>query len=80
MIKILTQLHLAEAFVNANYTYSDSAKYMYKKMEDSILTAQGTNLAIFDSSMSYYQKDVKSMDEIYAASIDSLSLMEGIAK
>ena len=80
MIKLLTQLHLAEAYVNANYTYSDSAKYMYVILRDSVLKAQGTNVAVFDSSMTYYQNDVKSMDEIYAASIDSLSLLEGIAK
>lgn len=80
MVTVLTQLHLAEAYVNANYTFSDSARYVYKKLEDSILKSQGTNLAIFDSSLAYYQKDVISMDNIYAASIDSLSLMEGIAK
>ncbi|MBC7387999.1 MAG: DUF4296 domain-containing protein [Opitutaceae bacterium] len=80
MVTVLTQLHLAEAYVNANYTFSDSARYLYKSLEDSILKSQGTNLAVFDSSLAYYQKDVKSMDEIYAASIDSLSLMEGISK
>ncbi len=80
MVKILTSLHLAEAYVNANYTFSDSARYVYKKLEDSIFKSKGTNLAVFDSSLAYYQNDVKSMDDIYAASIDSLSLMEGMAK
>jgi len=80
MSNILKELHLAEAFVNSNYQYSDSSKFVYKKLEDSILLAYETKQSIFDSSMIYYQKNVKLLDEIYTRTVDSLSLKEGLAK
>jgi len=80
MINLVSELHLTEAYVNVNYPYSDSARYIFRKLEDSVLKANGTQKTVFDSSMSYYQKDIKTMDEIYAASIDSLTLIEGTNK
>ena len=80
MSHILKDLHLAEAYVNSNFAYNDSSKFLYKKLEDSILVKNGTQLATFDSSMVYYQKHIKLLDEIYAVTIDSLSLKESIGK
>lgn len=80
MATILRELHKAEAFVSTNFQYNDSSKYVYKKLEDSILTANGTQLVAFDSSMAYYSRNIKLLDEIYAEAIDSLSLEESLAK
>jgi hypothetical protein len=80
MAEILENLHLAEAYVNSNFQYSDSSKFVYKRLEDSILKAQGTQLAVFDSSMRFYQKNIKLLDEVYAMTVDSLSLKEALYK
>jgi len=80
MVPLLVDLHLTEAFVNSNYPMSDSARYVYKKMEDSIFKARGLDQPIFDSSMAYYKRNIKLMDEIYVSVVDSLSLREGLQK
>lgn len=80
MATIIRELHLAEAYVNSNFQYNDSSKYVYKKLEDSILTANGTELIAFDSSIAYYSRNIKLLDDIYAEAIDSLSLKESLAK
>jgi len=80
MATVLRELHKAEAYVNTNFQYNDSSKYVYKKLEDSILTANGTQLVAFDSSMAYYGRNIKLLDEIYAEAIDSLSLEESLGK
>ncbi len=80
MVNILMQLHLAEAFVNANYPFSDSSKFVYKSMEDSVLRVQGTDVVTFDSSMAYYQRHAELLDGIYSAVVDSLSLRESVRK
>jgi hypothetical protein len=79
MVQIMKDLHLAEAFVNSNYSYSDSSKYVYKKMEDSLLKTHGTNQMVFDSSLAYYQRDMKALDKIYESVVDSLGLKEDIS-
>jgi hypothetical protein len=78
MVDILTNLHLAEAYVNTNFPFSDSSKYVYKKMQDSILKAQGTDGVAYDSSLAYYQRHVEVLDQIYSSVVDSLSLGETI--
>lgn len=78
MVNILKELHLAEAYVNANFTYTDSSRYLYKKFEDSTYKAYGTDAVTFDSSMAYYHRNIKQLDEIYALVVDSLSLREGV--
>lgn len=78
MVNILKDLHLGEAYVNVNYSLNDSSKYMYHKFEDSTLKAHGTDEVTFDSSMAYYSRNIKLLDEIYALVVDSLSLKEGI--
>jgi hypothetical protein len=80
MATVLCELHKAEAYVNSNFQYNDSSKYIYKKLEDSILAANGTQLVAFDSSMAYYCRNIKLLDEIYAEAIDSLSLEESLGK
>lgn len=80
MAEILENLHLAEAYVNSNFQYSDTSKFVYKRLEDSILKAQGTQLAVFDSSMRFYQINVKLLDKVYALTVDSLSLKEALSK
>ena len=80
MVLLIRDLHLVEAYINANFTYSDSSKFLFKNLEDSIFKAHQTSPVAFDSSMAYYQRNIKDMDEIYAVVVDSLSLMEGTAK
>ena len=80
MATVLRELHKAEAYVSTNFQYNDTSKYIYKKLEDSILTANGTQLIAFDSSMAYYSRNIKLLDEIYAEAIDSLSLEESLGK
>jgi hypothetical protein len=80
MSTILLELHKAEAYINSNFQYNDTSKYIYKKLEDSILAANGTQLVAFDSSMAYYRRNIELLDEIYAEAIDSLSLEESLKK
>ncbi len=75
---ILKDLHMAEAYVNSNFQYNDSSKYLYKKLEDSILNVHGTQSVAFDSSMAYYQRNIEMLDKIYEVTIDSLGMKEGI--
>lgn len=80
MVPLLIDLHLVEAYVNSNYPMSDSAKYIYYKMEDSTFNARGIDRPVFDSSMAYYKRNIKLMDDIYISVVDSLSLREGLQK
>lgn len=80
MVNLLVDLHLVEAFVNSNYPMTDSARYLYKKWEDSTLKAHGTDHIAFDSSMAYYKRNIKLLDEIYVSVVDSLSLKEASVK
>ena len=80
MATVLRELHKAEAYVSTNFQYNDSSKYVYKKLEDSILKANNTELIVFDSSMAYYNRNIKLLDKIYAEAIDSLSVEESLDK
>lgn len=81
MTNLLKDLHLTEAYINSNYAFnSDSAKYAYLEMQDSIFKVYETDSATFDSSLSFYKTHVRLLDEIYISIIDSLNMREGLGK
>ena len=81
MISFLIDLHIAEARINNLNLRRDSAEKLFHKVEDSLFAKNGIDSdTVYDYSYEYYLKDIKGLDEIYSAVVDSLSLRERLSK
>lgn len=80
MVNILINIHIAEAAISLKDLPSDSAQVLYKRKKQEIFKEHGVASSRFYKSYQYYISDIKGMDDIYAAVIDSLSLREAIGK
>jgi hypothetical protein len=80
MVKILIDIHLAEAKVTQRGLPPDSAIKTFQKSENDILRKNGTKPEIFKRSYDYYIHHLQGMDDIYAAVVDSLSFREARGK
>jgi len=79
MGKILTDLHLADAVANQNFTVkdvSDSIAWKNKSFRNLILRKYQIDTAMFDRSFSYYIQRPAEMDSIYARMITDLSRLQ----
>lgn len=75
MINLLVDIHYAEAKVNQAELPKDSSLVYYRYLEDSIFSNYGVDSAVYHESMLYYTKNIKHLDAIYEAVLDSLNLM-----
>lgn len=77
MSLVIADLHLAESKVqNLTYDKADSAAYAYKTLENEIFTKYKITKAQYDTSYSYYSKNLVEFNEIYEKAIDSLDLRQ----
>lgn len=77
MVRILTDIHIAEAKVANMPLPLDSSYLYYGKYKMEIYSKYGIGPERFDRSFDYYVRNLKEMDKIYEVVVDSLSLMEG---
>jgi hypothetical protein len=80
MVKILIDIHLAEAKVTQTGFPPDTAIKAFQKSKNEILKKNGANPEIFKKSYYYYMNNLQGMDDIYAAVVDSLSFREARGK
>ncbi len=81
MINILIDIHIAEAKSGgAALRSQDSSTVYYKTLENMVFKKHGVDSTTYYNSYRYYMKNVKEMDQIYAAVVDSLSLRENSIK
>ncbi len=81
MINILIDIHIAEAKAGGvSLRSQDSATVYYKVLEGDVFKKHGVDSTTYYRSYRYYMNNIKEMDEIYAAVVDSLSLRENSIK
>jgi hypothetical protein len=81
MINILIDIHIAEAKAGgASLRSQDSATVYYKVLEGDVFKKHGVDSTTYYNSYRYYMRNIKEMDQIYAAVVDSLSLRENSIK
>ena len=77
MVDILIDLRLMDAVLNskqriANDGFQDTLKFYY----GSVMEKHGITRERFDKSITYYQRDLKVMDELYEEAITRLSKLK----
>jgi hypothetical protein len=76
MVAYLIDFHLADAKISTLNLPEDSIKKFYGRMELELYKKHKINDSLYLKSLSYYLYDVKGMEDIYSAVVDSLSLRE----
>lgn len=79
-IRIMIQIHTAEAKASHSMLMADSSRYFYKKEEDKIFEKFGVTRDQFKESYRFYAKNPKKLDDLYTSIVDSLSLRESLRK
>jgi hypothetical protein len=80
MVRILIDVHIAEAKVTQMGLAPDSAMKVFQKSKEDILKKNHVKPELFKKSFDYYINNLQGMDDIYAAIVDSLSLREARGK
>lgn len=79
MTSLLIEMHIAEAKVNSLGLNSDSTEMLVDMMTERVLNQTGYSEDEYLASYNYYMKDVRTMEQLYARVVDSLSLREEIS-
>ena len=74
MVKILSEIYLAEEKANQGIHSYDSIKKVFPQFGAVILQRAGVSDSDFRNSMEYYIANPKKLETIYAAVVDSLQL------
>ncbi len=81
MVDILIDIHIAEARAGqVNLRSQDSTQMYYNYLEAKVFKKHKIDTATYNRSYRFYTNNMKYMDEIYAAVVDSLSLRESMGK
>lgn len=80
MVEIIMDVYIAESRVNNFYLEKDSAENLYAEFEKRVFEKHEVSETTYIESYKYYLDDLKAMDEIYGALVDSLSLRERLIR
>jgi hypothetical protein len=80
MVSILTDVHIAEAVVNARSFPLDTSVLLFRNIENQLLAKHHVTRPQFDSSYQWYARHVEEYQDLYAQVIDSLSLRSSLKK
>lgn len=80
MVQFLMDVHIEEARLLALNLPRDSARTLFDEIEKKLFKKHGLDDSVYKKSYEYYLNDVKGLDEIYGAIVDSLSLRERLSK
>lgn len=78
MVDFLIDLHIIEARLNTVRFPQDSVKLFFPDIEKELFEKHNITDSIYFVSYQYYLENVKEMEEIYTAVVDSLSIRERI--
>lgn len=75
MIEILSEIHILEASIYEQFhkTKKDSMLTYFNFYKTKIIEKHGINEVVFDSSYSYYSKNIEELNIIYSTVLDSLN-------
>jgi hypothetical protein len=76
MVKIMSEILIAEEKVNRLGLNRDSAETVAAIFDDKIYQKEGASDSIFNKSFNYYMDHPAELELIYAALVDSLQLQE----
>lgn len=76
MVEVLIDIHLAEGLVSSFPIHYDSSRLLYPYFENEVFLKHDIADSVFIKSLEYYMLDIKTMDRIYARTIDSLHVVE----
>ncbi|MDX5420983.1 MAG: DUF4296 domain-containing protein [Hymenobacteraceae bacterium] len=76
MVRILADVHMAEAQVEHALVYPDTALMTFNHQQQLILDKHGVSQEEFRDTYRYYLVNVKEMDALYETIIDTLSVRE----
>ena len=76
MVRVMTELYLAEQKAATVGVSRDSTTQMFRVMSPAIFEQLATSDSVFRFSFDYYMENPIVMEEIYTALIDSLNLRE----
>jgi hypothetical protein len=81
MVKVLIDIHLTEGFVQSLPIPYDSSKKLYPSARKrDIRKAHEISDSLYLHSLQYYLRDAIKMEELYARTIDSLTLIDQTAR
>ncbi|WP_242918452.1 DUF4296 domain-containing protein [Pontibacter liquoris] len=80
MVQILADVHTAEAQIEGQEIYPDTALMIYNYEQEQLLRQHGVTQKQFRDTYRYYLTHVKEMDKLYEIIIDTLSVRESKAK
>jgi len=76
MVNLMIDFYVSEQKVSDLKLPSDSSKALFRIFEGKILDEAAIADSVFEQSFYYYVDRPKEMEQIYAAIVDSLQLME----
>nr|WP_262921671.1 DUF4296 domain-containing protein [Pontibacter ruber] len=80
MIQILADVHTAEATVEHQVVYPDTALMTFNYLQQQILKKHKISEQEFRDTYNYYLDNLKEMDKLYEIIIDTLSVRESKAR
>ncbi len=76
MVQILADVHIAEAQIETQVIYPDTAIMAFNYKEKEIFRKHGVTEKEFRKTYQYYKDNLKEMDALYEIIVDTLSLRE----
>lgn len=80
MVRILADIHTAEALIERNVSYPDTAQVIYAEEHAEILEKYGVEQEAFRETYEYYLTNLEEMDKLYEVVVDTLSVRESLAE
>lgn len=78
MVRILADIHLAEAQVESTVAYPDTALMAFAKLQKNIWKKHDVTEEQFRNTYHYYSTNIKEMDRLYEIITDTLIAREAI--
>ena len=76
MVQIMEELYIMEEKINQLALSRDSAKQVFKVMEERVFESTAVDDTLFRKSFDYYMEHPREMELIYTALVDTLQLRE----
>ena len=80
MVQILADVHTAEATIEQQVVYPDTALMTFNYLQRQILEKHDVKEQDFRDTYNYYLQNLKEMDKLYEIVIDTLSVRESKAR
>ncbi len=80
MVRILADIHTAEAMIEHSVSYPDTALVIYADHQEAILKKHKVKPQAFKDTYRYYLTHIEEMDKLYEIVVDTLSVRESRVK